>query len=378
MQVADPNQIDLYTGTGTAHNVVSGRLAYIFDLHGPNVAVDTACSSSLVAVHLAVQSLRNGECNLAVAGGVNVMLSPQFTIAASRMRMLASDGRCKTFDARADGFVRGEGCGVVVLKRLSNAITDGDPIHAIIRGSAVNQDGHSNGLTAPNGLSQQAVIRAALDNAGVDPARLTYIETHGTGTPLGDPIEVEALTSVLGQPSDRRCYLGSVKTNVGHLEGAAGIAGLIKTVLALKRRSIPPNLHFEALNPHIQLSGTRLVVPTSMVPWSDGDERRYAGISSFGWSGTNAHLILEDAPSPHPIETSRPTPIMPYILPISARDPAALRSLARSYQERLTSDQTSALDDLCYTASVRRSHHDHRLAVVGRSGEELAQQLEGH
>ena len=375
LQAADPTQFDLYTGTGTAHNVTSGRLAYIFDLHGPNVAVDTACSSSLVAVHLAVQSLRNGECSLAVAGGVNVMLSPQFTIAASRMRMLASDGRCKAFDARADGFVRGEGCGVVVLKRLSTALADGDPIHAIIRGSAINQDGHTNGLTAPNGLSQQAVIRAALDNAGVDPARLTYVETHGTGTPLGDPIEVEALASVLGQSADRRCYLGSVKTNLGHLEGAAGIAGLIKTVLALEHRSIPPNLHFETLNPHIQLGDTRLAVPTAVVPWTADDERRYAGVSSFGWSGTNAHVILEEAPAPRSIEMPRSAPVTHYILPISARDPEALRSLARSYQEWLTSDRTSALDDLCYTASVRRSHHDHRLTVIGRSGEELAQQL---
>ncbi len=374
LQVADPAAIDLYTGTGTAHNVASGRLAYVFDLHGPNVAVDTACSSSLVAVHLAVQSLRAGECNQALAGGVNVMLSPEFTIAASRMRMLAGDGRCKTFDARADGFVRGEGCGIVVLKRLSDALAAGDPIYAVIRGSAINQDGHTNGLTAPNGLSQQAVIRAALENGGVDPARVTYVEAHGTGTPLGDPIEVEALAAVLGAASDRRCYLGSVKTNFGHLEGAAGIAGLIKTALALQQQAIPANLHFTALNPHIQLGGTRLEVPTALLPWPL-DEQRYAGVSSFGWSGTNAHVILEAAPPAAPLASPRPPARTHYLLPVSARDPKALRALARSLQELFTSDQSAAPDAVCYTASVHRSHHDYRLAVVGQSRAELAQQL---
>lgn len=204
MQALEPDEIDIYSGTGTSHSVVSGRISYLFDFIGPNIALDTACSSSLSAVHLAVQSLRNGECNLALAGGVNVILTPHFTIVASRMRMMASDGRCKAFDSRADGFVRGEGSGAVVLKRLSDAVRDGDHILAVIRGSAMNQDGRSNGLTAPNGLSQQAVIRDALANAGVKPEEVSYVETHGTGTPLGDPIEVEALAEVYGKPQPDR------------------------------------------------------------------------------------------------------------------------------------------------------------------------------
>jgi myxalamid-type polyketide synthase MxaE and MxaD len=374
LQANDVEAIDTYTGTGTAHNVLSGRLAYAFNWHGPNVAVDTACSSSLVAVHLAVQSLRAAECRLAIAGGVNVMLTPHFTVAASRMNMLAPDGRCKTFDARADGFVRGEGCGVVVLKRLSDAIADGDPIYAVIRGSAINQDGHTNGLTAPNGLAQQAVIRAALANAQVDAARIAYVETHGTGTPLGDPIEVEALTNVLDQINGQPCWLGALKTNLGHLEGAAGIAGLIKTALVLKHRAIPPNLHYQSLNPHIHFDGTRLAVPTQTVIWPDTDERHCAGVSSFGWSGTNAHVVLEEAPVSAP-RSDLAAPDRPYVLPISARDPEALRSLVQAYHDWLTSDRMTSLDDLCFTASVRRSQHADRFVAVGRSREALIEQL---
>src|SRR5262245_61568919 len=237
-QFAAPTEMDVYTGTGTAHNVVAGRLSYLFDLRGPSVAVDTACSSSLVAVHMAVQSLRSGECRMALAAGVNLMLSPLFTVAATRMQMLAPDGRCKTFDAKADGFVRGEGCGVVVLKRLSEALADGDPILALVRGSATNQDGRTNGLTAPNSLSQATVIRQALANAKVRPEQISYVEAHGTGTPLGDPIEVEALAAVLGAaaPDRQPCALGSAKANIGHLEGAAGVAGLIKAVLSLQHQ----------------------------------------------------------------------------------------------------------------------------------------------
>jgi acyl transferase domain-containing protein/acyl carrier protein len=377
LQTGDPASMDIYTGTGTAHNVVSGRLSYLWDLQGPNVAVDTACSSSLVAVHLAVQSLRAGECRMALAGGVNLMLSPLFTIAASRMRMLAADGRCKTFDARADGFVRGEGCGVVILKRLSDALANDDPILAVIRGSAINQDGHTNGLTAPNGLSQQNVIRQALASGGVQPEQITYVETHGTGTPLGDPIEIEALAAVIGQPDSdgQACLLGSVKTNFGHLEGAAGIAGLIKTVLALQHGVIPANLHFEQLNPHIALEGARLAVANTEREWLANGERRFAGVSSFGWSGTNAHVVLEEAPSVSQIpQTPQADSDRPYLLPLSAHSTQALKAFANSYQEFLTRKKTN-LRDVCYTASVRRTHHEHRLAIVGRSPDELVERL---
>ncbi|HEY3230464.1 MAG TPA: polyketide synthase, partial [Roseiflexaceae bacterium] len=298
-QFGDLDRIDAYAGSGNAHSIVPNRLSYLLDLRGPSVAVDTACSSSLVATHLALQSLRSAECDLALVGGVNLILSPEASITFSKAHMLAPDGRCKTFDARADGYVRGEGCGVVVLKRLSDALRDGDPIHALLRGSAVNQDGRSNGLTAPNLLAQQAVLRQALANAGVTPNQVGAIEAHGTGTPLGDPIEVEALSAVYGQPSDDQsaaCALGSVKTNIGHLEAAAGIAGLIKTVLSVERGIIPAQLHFQHLNPNISLHGTRLQIATEARAWPPG-QRRLAGVSSFGFGGTNAHVIVEQAPT---------------------------------------------------------------------------------
>ncbi|HLF25992.1 MAG TPA: type I polyketide synthase, partial [Anaerolineae bacterium] len=376
MQAADPACMDIYTGTGTAHNVVSGRLSYLFDLQGPNVAVDTACSSSLVAAHLAVQSLRAAECNLALAGGVNVMLSPHFTIAASRMRMLAPDGRCKTFDALADGFVRGEGCGVVVLKRLSDALADGDRIYAVIRGSAINQDGHTNGLTAPNGLSQQSVIRLALANAGVEADQIGYVETHGTGTPLGDPIEVEALAGVVGPPraDGLPCVIGSVKSNIGHLEGASGIAGLMKAALTLHHQTIPANLHFQQLNPHINLDGTRLVVASDERVWLPGETRRLAGVSSFGWSGTNAHVILEEAEPASVLPRNGDDDQRPYLLPLSARSARALKVMAQSYCQFLANTPLS-LDDICYTTARRRTQHDHRLVVAGRTRDELIEQL---
>ncbi|MBN1219683.1 MAG: thioester reductase domain-containing protein [Anaerolineae bacterium] len=298
LHFANPARIDAYTGIGTAHSMAANRLSYQFDFEGPSLVVDTACSSSLVAVHLACSSLRQQECHLALAGGVNLILSPLLNIAFSKTGLLAPDGRCKTFDARANGYVRGEGCGMVVLKRLADALAEGDDIQALIQGTAVNQDGRSAGLTAPNGQAQQAVIRQALARAGVDPAQITYIEAHGTGTALGDPIEVEALASVFNpSPLDRSpCAIGSVKTNLGHLEAAAGIAGLIKVVLALRHQAIPPHLHFQKLNPEISLRNTPFVIPAELRPWPAGDEKRYAGVSSFGFGGTNAHVILAESP----------------------------------------------------------------------------------
>lgn len=377
MQLADPAAVGTYTSTGTAHSVVANRISYWFDLRGPSIALDTACSSSLVATHLACQSLRQHECRLALAGGVNLMLAPEFTIALSQMNMMAADGRCKTFDASADGFVRGEGCGVVVLKRLADALADGDPILALIRGSAVNQDGSTNGITAPNALSQQEVIRAALQNAGVAPEEISYVETHGTGTILGDPIEIEALTAVIGQPRPQQlpCVLGSVKANLGHLEGAAGIAGLIKTVLCLHHGEIPPQLHFNQLNPHITLANTPFVIHRKGCPWPAA-ERKLAGVSSFGFGGTNAHLVLEAwrAEQEEEKENAVPASEASHLLPLSARSPAALRALVESYR-RFLSEVDCALADLVYTAGVRRTHHEHRVAVAGRSLREMAQQL---
>ncbi|BCL17964.1 type I polyketide synthase [Micromonospora sagamiensis] len=390
LQFADPEQIDTYTGTGTSHSVVAGRISYLLDLRGPSVALDTACSSSLVAVHLAVQSLRSGECQTALAGGVNLAWGPHFAMATTKMRMMAADGRCKTFDADADGFVRGEGCGAVVLKRLSDARRDGDPILAVIRGSAVNQDGRTNGLTAPSGLSQRLIVAQALANAGVDPAAVGAVEAHGTGTALGDPIEIEALTEVFGPATEdsRPITLSSVKTNIGHLEAAAGIAGLIRVVLSLRHEAVPAHLHFRTLNPNSSLTGTRFVIPTALRPWPAGDDPRYATVSSFGWSGTNGCLVVGEAPPVAP--ATAPSTGVPAttvtaapvagpadrveLLPISARSPQALRALAEAYRSMLTTTDVP-LRDLCWTAGVRRSHHPFRAAVTGRSPAELADRL---
>jgi amino acid adenylation domain-containing protein len=380
LQFADPTEIDAYTGTGTSLSLLAGRLSYLLDWQGPSITLDTACSSSLVAVHLACQSLRNNECQLALAGGVNLILAPFTTICTSQMRMMAADGRCKTFDARADGFVRGEGCGVIVLKRLSAALKDGDSILALVRGSAVNQDGRTVSLTAPSGRSQQAVIRQALQNARVKPEQIGYIEAHGTGTSLGDPIEFEALASVVGVPGRdvQPCAVGSVKTNIGHAEASAGIAGLMKAVLALRHEAIPPNLHLRTLNPNISLEGTRLVIPTELVPWAAGQERRFAGVSSFGWAGTNAHVILEEAPAQGDPAHAEQDSAQAYLVPLSAQSESGLRALAQRYLTTYASDAATdhpRLADLAYTAATRRTHHDHRLAVVVRDYPELAEHL---
>ncbi len=375
LQIADPKSIDTYTSTGGAHSIAANRLSYFFDLRGPSVAVDTACSSSLVAVHLACRSLQSRECDMALAGGVNLILSPEASVAFSKLQMLAPDGRCKTFDAQANGFVRGEGCGLVVLKRLSDARADGDPILALVRGSAVNQDGHTNGLTAPNGLSQQAVIRQALAKSGVDPSEITYIEAHGTGTRLGDPIEVEALAAVIGQSRSpgEFCALGSVKTNIGHLEAAAGIAGLIKVVLALQHETIPPHLHFHELNPHISLKNTPFKISAAGLPWPARGGKRQAGVSSFGFGGTNAHVVLQEATLPQAVAAKVERPI--HVLALSAKSEAALPELAKKYAARLSEAPSVPLADLCFTAGTGRSHFDYRLAVTGNSVAEAEAKL---
>ncbi|OKH43160.1 beta-ketoacyl synthase [Calothrix sp. HK-06] len=361
--------LDAYTGTGNAFSIAANRLSYFLDFRGPSWAVDTACSSSLVAVHQAINSLRQGECELALAAGVNLILKPELTITFSQAGMMSSNGRCKTFDADADGYVRGEGCGVVVLKRLADAQRDGDNILAVVKGSAVNQDGRSNGLTAPNGPAQQAVIRQALHNAGVSPASISYIEAHGTGTFLGDPIELNSLKAVLseGRSQEQPCVIGSVKTNIGHLEAAAGIAGLIKTVLSLHHEQIPPHLHLKQVNPHISFAETPFSIKTQLTPWKG--QRRLAGVSSFGFGGTNAHIILEEAPRTIQKTTSEQRPL--HLFTLSAKSENALRELARRYETYLSNDPDASIADVCFSANTGRSHFEHRLATTVKSNIDL-------
>ncbi len=375
LKSGDLATLDSYYASGVAHSVASGRLSYVLGLQGPSVSLDTACSSALVAVHLAVQSLRSGECRLALAGGVHLSLSPEVPVAFSRARMLAPDGRCKTFDAGADGFGEGEGCGMVVLKRLSDAQTDGDPILAVIRGTAINQDGASTGLTAPNGPAQEAVIRQALANGDVRPAEIGYIEAHGTGTSLGDPIEVQALGHVLrdGRPADQPFLLGSVKTNIGHLQAAAGMAGFIKLVLALQHGAVPGNLHFKTPNPHIPWDEIPATVAATLTPWPETGGRRVGGVSSFGFSGTNAHVVVEAAPevTAPPASVDRPL----HVLTLSAGSPEAVRVSAARYAQSLAIDPAQSLADAAYTANTGRARLHTRLAIVAATPAEAMARL---
>jgi acyl transferase domain-containing protein/acyl carrier protein len=365
---------DVYVATGNAHNVVAGRLSFLLGLQGPSMAVDTACSSSLVAIHLACLSLRARNCSMALAGGVNVLLSEQPFQCFSAWGMMAPDGKCKAFDASANGFVRAEGCGVVVLKRLSDALADGDNILAIVRGSAVNQDGRSSGLTVPNGPAQEAVIRQALAAARVAPAEVGYVEAHGTGTSLGDPIEAQALGAVLGESRrpEHPLVVGSVKTNLGHLESAAGVAGILKVVLSIQRGSIPAHLHFHDTNPQIDWAGTSVVIPVEARDWRRGPRRRIAGISSFGFSGTNAHVILEEPPVGQKTANKIERPL--HLLALSARVEPALDGRVESMQGYLGMG-TAALPDLAYTMNSGRSHFRERLAIVASDTNDLRQKL---
>ena len=378
----DPRDIDAYLASGSSTSMSSGRLSYLLGLQGPSMTVDTACSSSLMAIHLASQSLRSGESNMAIAGGVHAILLPEVMMTLSRAHMMASDGRCKAFDSRADGYVRAEGCGLIVLKRLADAESAGDNILAVIRGSATNQDGRTSGITAPNGPAQEAVIRDALAAAGLRPADIHYVEAHGTGTSLGDPIEIQALGAALGKgrASDAPLFVGSVKTNMGHLESAAGVAGLMKVVLALQARQIPPHLHFQKPNTHVDWSRLPIKIPTRLVDWPSPDRGR-AGISSFGFSGTNAHIILEEAPPRAASATSATTAASgtarrPYLLPLAAKAEPALNELARLWVEHLHTHSDESLAATCYTAAVGRAHFRHRLAVVGADRKALLDQLE--
>jgi acyl transferase domain-containing protein/acyl-CoA synthetase (AMP-forming)/AMP-acid ligase II/acyl carrier protein len=378
LQVGRAAATDPYAGTGNGLSIAANRLSYLLDLHGPSWAVDTACSSSLVAVHQACESLRRDECSTALCGGANLILAPQLTAVFTRAGMLSPSLRCKTFDADADGYVRGEGAALVVLKRLPDALNDGDKIVAVIRGSAVNQDGRSNGLTAPNGPAQQWVVRAALDAAGVSPSAIGYVEAHGTGTPLGDPIEMNALVEVLGEgrQTGERCAVGSAKTNVGHLESAAGIAGLIKTALALQHGVVPPNLHFARPNPHITLDGTPFFVPTSVEEWPARHGPRRAGVSAFGFGGTNAHVVLEE-PTPATASLANDVPERPaHVLTLSAKSEAALVALVSRTAAHLRGHPDIPFADHAFVANTGRARFPFRLALVSPSSADAAERLD--
>lgn len=374
-QFAQLESIDGYAGTGNAFSISANRVSYLLDLRGPSIAVDTACSSSLTAVHLACCSLQSGESNLAIAGGVNLILSPEVTVSFSAAGMMAPNGRCRTFDNGAEGYVRGEGCGIVILKRLQDALRDGDQVMAVIRGSAVNQDGRSNGLTAPNRSAQESVIRQALENASVHAAQISYVEAHGTGTALGDPIEINALKNVLGngRSPEQKCIISSVKANIGHLESAAGIAGLIKTALILYHGEIPPHLHFESLNENITLDNTPFIIPTQTQPWFREMSERFASISSFGFGGTNVHVVLQNHPQTSVASDNHQPPSM--LVPLSAKTPNALQKLAQEYHVWL-SQTADSLQDISYTTARHRTHFEHRLAVIATDKQSAHDQLQ--
>ena len=370
----DLDRVDAYSGPGTANSIVANRVSYALDLHGPSLVVDTACSGSLVALHLACQSIRSGESHVALAGGVSINLLPHGDMFFAAAGGLSPDGRCRTFDAAANGIVRSEGAGLVVLKALADATADGDHIYAVIRGSAVNSDGRTSGLMAPNGRAQEAVLRRAYQRAGVDPRDVEYVEVHGTGTAIGDPIELRALGAVLGegrQPG-RLCAVGSLKTNLGHLEPAAGIAGVIKVALALEHGEVPPTLHFEHPNPHIPFDQLPFTVAREPIPWPEHSTPRVAGVSGFGFGGTNAHVVLEEAPK-HPVASVSAEGT--HVLPLSARSDSALSALVRSVSDLLVDDTTDNVGDVCFTAAALRSHHENRLAAVGSTRKELREAL---
>lgn len=368
----DSDTIDAYFGTGNSHSAIPGRLSYLLGLQGPSFAVDTACSSSLVALHLACQSLRNKECDLALVGGVNLTLVPFTTINFCKARMMAPDGRCKTFDAAADGYVRGEGCGAIVIKRLSQAQKDRDKILAVIQGSAVNQDGASGGLTAPNGPSQEAVILEAIHNAGLQPQDIDYVEAHGTGTSLGDPIEIQALANALRNKGGKELIVGSAKTNIGHLEAAAGIAGVIKVVLSLYNEKIPRHLHFQNPSPYIPWNDIAIKVAKEEQVWARGEKPRFAGVSSFAFIGTNAHVVIGEAPVIERENNAVDRSV--HVLSLSAKNAENLAVFAHKIHEDLLQASVD-LADYCYTTNTGKGHFTHRLAITGSDKQEMCDKL---
>ncbi|MBF0210333.1 MAG: type I polyketide synthase [Desulfamplus sp.] len=400
MGSGQPEDIDAYFGTGNTLGLAAGRLSYFFKLNGPSFSLDTACSSSLVALHLASKSLRDRESNMAIVGGVNLIMAPEVSISFSKAHLMAPDGRSKTFDAEADGYVRGEGCGVVCLKRLSQAIKDGDHIWALIRGSAVNHDGPSGGLTVPSAPAQEAVIRQALNMAGLKPEDIDYIEAHGTGTSLGDPIEVGALSRIFKNPRNEPLLVGSIKTNIGHLEAAAGMASLCKVVLGLQNEMIPAQLYFNTPNPKINWASIPIKVASDHVQWSKGEKIRFAGLSGFSFGGTNAHIIVSEPPTekvPNEIDINidketvedkygdKSTVKEIHIVPISARSKNALKELSNRYLQlldnSLRNDESDSkpvpkFKDISYTAATCRTHFEHRIALVAQNSQDATRLLQ--
>ncbi len=404
LQFKEPYHIDAYANTGNSYSIVANRISYLFNLWGPSLSVDTACSSSLVAVHLACQSLWSHESTCAIVGGVNIILTPALTIGFSKLNMLSPDGRCRAFDAEANGYVRGEGAGFVILKPLSAALNDGNQIYAVIRGSAANQDGRSNGLTAPNRIAQERVCKDAYADAHLAPYQVHYVETHGTGTLLGDQIEASALGNVLAldRPLNSYCMLGSVKSNIGHLESAAGMASLIKTALSIKHRELPPSLHIKKLNPYIPFRKLPLKVQRTLTPWpGNPSDACIAGVSSFGFGGTNAHVVLGEAPLESRKRTEEKRPNDPdkkeedkdstallstlktqgsqkqslHLLTLSAKNEKALKDLVGRYLDYLYTHPCVSISNMCYTASLGRSHFAHRIALIAEDSGEIQEKL---
>jgi acyl transferase domain-containing protein/acyl carrier protein len=378
---ADRPEIESHMLTGIAANAAAGRISYTFGLQGPAITVDTACSSSLVSIHLACESLRNGTSDLALACGVNVIASPEPYLLLSRMRALAFDSHCKTFDKDADGYARGEGCGVVILKRLSDAKRDQDNILALIRASVVNQDGKSNSFTAPNGAVQEKLLRQALTNADVRPEEISYIETHGTGTVLGDPIEIHALGNVYkeGRNTNNPLLIGTVKTNIGHTESAAGIAGVIKTVLSIQHKKIPPHLNFKELNPGIILDDIPAKIPFGLLEWNPEGHKKIAGVSSFGISGTNAHVIIEEYidDQKNKFDSREKLLELPaHILCISAKTLNAITELSKKYLKYLQSNLEVDFANVCYSANTGRAHYEHKLVLIAKDINQAKDKLE--
>jgi acyl transferase domain-containing protein/NADPH:quinone reductase-like Zn-dependent oxidoreductase/NAD(P)-dependent dehydrogenase (short-subunit alcohol dehydrogenase family)/acyl carrier protein len=370
-----PDRVDIYTATGQSSSVAAGRIAYFLGTHGPALVVDTACSSSLTALHLAVESLRSQECDLAIVAGVNLILTPQLMLGMSKLKALSPTDRCSAFGAAADGYVRGEGCGVVILKRMSDAEAAGDRVLASVVATAVNQDGRSNGLTAPNGAAQEQLLRSALERARITPSQLAFVEAHGTGTKLGDPIELRALDAVLGRDRSQTLWVGSVKSNIGHLEAAAGIVGLLKAVLVVRERAVPANLYADELSPHVPWSNMNLRVPVRLEPLASSGAL-YAGVSSFGFSGTNAHAIIARAEAAEAAEPLPSASSRPYVLALSARTPAALSALAGRYRQHVSRLEEGDLRDTCFTATARRPRLDEGAVVVADDRDALIRGLE--
>lgn len=375
----DPGKVNPYRGTGSIPSIASGRIAHVLGFHGPALSVDTTCSSSLVSLQLACDSLRKQKCDMALAGGVNMMLSPNPMISLCMMNALSADGRCRPFDGDGQGYGRAEGAGLVVLKRLSTALEDNDPILAVIRSTAVNQDGPSSGLTVPNGNAQRELICEALLDAGLTGSDINYLEAHGTGTSLGDPIEIKAVKEALGEnrTADNPLVIGSVKGNVGHLEGAAGICGLIKVVLCLQHQQIPANVNLDTPNPRVPLKQIPAYVPSDLTDWTPADGRkRVAGLSSFGFSGTNAHVILTEAPETDKNTAALQLPQRLSVMTLSAKTEWAFRQLLHDYRQYLQTNPTVSLSDLCYTANAGRADFAHRAAFIAADVRQIAGQLE--